>query len=210
MYASFQYVTLNKECVMALTAPKNTTTDFERCPTGLQSAVCVYVVDMGLQLNKGGESKRKIRLVFETQATISEGEYAGKPFMLSTEMTFSMFKSSLLRATIHNWFGKNMDDETADSFDLEKLIGQQATLNVCENQTNGKTYSNIAAINPATKGVMLSHSGVNCPDWITKRAAEGMVRLSAQEMDQRPDDEKNPPIDAYEADATADADSLPF
>lgn len=189
---------------MALIAPKGESKDFERCPTGLMPAVCVYVVDMGLQLNKGGESKRKVRLVFETQATISEGEYEGKPFMLSTEMTFSMFKSSLLRTTIHNWFGKNMSDEAADAFDLEKLIGQQATLNVSENEANGRTYTNIAAINPATKGVKLTHSGVDCPEWIQKRAAEGAQRLLDAEMDQRPDDEKGPPPGAYEEEAKSD------
>lgn len=195
---------------MPLIAPRGDSKDFERCPTGLMPAVCVYVVDMGLQLNKGGESKRKVRLVFETQATISDGEYAGKPFMLSTEMTFSMFKSSLLRATIHNWFGKNMEDDVADAFDLEKLIGQQATLNVCENNNNGKTYTNIASINPATRGVTLSHSGVACPEWIQKRAEEGMKRLQDVEFDQRPTDERTPPAESYEEDAMNADQDLPF
>ena len=189
---------------MALIAPRGESKDFERCPTGLMPAVCVYVVDMGLQLNKGGESKRKVRLVFETQATISEGEYEGKPFMLSTEMTFSMFKSSLLRTTIHNWFGKNMDDETAEEFDLEKLVGQQCTINVVENESNGRTYTNIAAVNPATKGVSLKHSGVEVPKWIQDRAAEGAKRLLDAEMDQRPEEEKAPPVESYEDDAKSD------
>jgi len=189
---------------MPLIAPKNDNKDFERCPTGLQPAVCVYVVDMGLQLNKGGESKRKVRIVFETNAKISEGEYAGKPFMLSTEFSFSMFKNSHLRMNIQNWFGKNMTDEQADEFDLEKLIGKMCTLNVVENEYNGKTYTNIAAINPATKGVEVVPSGVDLPKWIQERAAEGAKRLLDSEMDQRPDDEKGPPPESYEDDAKSD------
>jgi len=188
--------------------------DFERCPTGLQPAVCVYVVDCGLQTSGMYGDKHKCRLIFETEALMTEGEYSGKPFMQSTEFTLSMFKSALLRTNIESWRGKSFTDAEAEDFDLLKLVGQQATLNIIEttSKETGKAYSNIGNILPGQKGKGVVPSGVEIPQWIQDRAKEGLERMSQQEMDQRPEEEKNPPLEVYEGDAQSDDDSgdLPF
>lgn len=140
-------------------APKNTTKDFESCPTGWQLGVCARVIDLGTHWYQDkrdptkGKFKRKLSVAFESQHKMKEGEFAGQPFLLYANFNYSMYQGKAHLCTfIENWRGKRFaSQEDADRFDLAKLIGQKAFMNVVRSD-DGK-FTNIQTIGPVPEGM---------------------------------------------------------
>lgn len=124
---------------------KKPESNFTPCPEGLHQAICVDVVDLGLQKGAYGE-KHKVELRWQTEL---ENEEVNRRFQLRKWYTASLHEKASLRKDLECWRGRKFTEDELKSFDLEKLIGVNCQLQVIHNITDdGKTYDNIQAIVP--------------------------------------------------------------
>ena len=108
---------------------------FEKHPAGPTSLVCTKIIDKGSVFNPAKqESKRKIMFVFESKKTMTEGEYAGKPFLVFANFNFSMYQNSLMCKFIEGWLGRRFTDQgEADVFDVSTLLGKPVFASIVHN-----------------------------------------------------------------------------
>lgn len=161
---------------MALTA-KAEGGVFERPPTGMQAAVCSAVHDLGMQAGFQGKVQHKVVIVWELAERRKEGEFAGKRFTVSKTYTLSLFEKATLSADLENWRGKAFAPEEREAgFDLEKLLGANATLNLIE-KTNqaGRTFVVVAGVMPKLKAVeqMIPEEANFMPKWVKELLDKG-------------------------------------
>ena len=130
--------------------------DFEHPPEGMRLARCFKIVDMGTHLNPVYSKEiHKAQIYFELPNTLmKDGPSTGKPFIVKQAYTLSHHKKANLRIALEGWYGKRFDTKALDQaggFDLEKLIGRPALVNIVHSE-DGK-YANIATINPLPDGM---------------------------------------------------------
>ena len=169
---------------MAIVA-KDTRKEFTPAPEGLHQAVCVDVVDLGLQETPWG-AKAKVRLVWQIEAVNPE---TGKRFLVSSLFTLSLNEKARLRHLLEAWRGKKFSQGELGGFDLEKLLNANCQIQIVHALSDdGRIWANVQAAVPLGKGM-------------TKMRAEDYVRVKDR-TDARP-------ADAASNGATAD-DPVPF
>lgn len=127
---------------------KEEKTEFPLAPDGLQDAVLVDVVDLGILSTKFGD-KHKLSLVFELEEQDSEGKH----FVVTKWYTWSLNEKSNLRKDLERWRSKFTKEELENGVDLEAFLGLNATLFIVhhESQEHDKTFANIETILPRKK-----------------------------------------------------------
>lgn len=117
--------------------------DYEIHPRGQFSAVCMDVVDLGLIENKkSGKMQHKVAAVFHTEAKMKDG----RPFEIWERFTLTLYEGGRLRPFLESWRGKAFTPEELVGFDLERLIGVNAYIQIIHNHVGAKTYANISTI----------------------------------------------------------------
>jgi len=147
---------------------------FTATPTGAFPARLIKIIDLGTQSGSyqgQDKSAHKIMMTFELLG--EERMDDGRPFAISQRFTASMHEKASLRKFIGQWRGRSLsNEEVVSGFDIDKLLGVYALINVSESERDGKTYTNIGSIMPLPKG-MPKPEGVNPlqlfdltkPDW---------------------------------------------
>lgn len=124
--------------------------DYETPPAGLHQAVCIDVVDLGLQPTQWGD-KHKVRIVWIIEAQDS----FGRPFKVFQTYTNTLGggnKVSALRGALESWRGKPFTKEELEGFDLDQVIGANCQLQVIHKAGDGgKVWANVQAIVPLGK-----------------------------------------------------------
>ena len=135
---------------MAIIAKKNKK-DFTPAPEGLWPAVCVDVVDLGMEQTPWGEKhKVQLRWVLEERDPKTD-----RAFLVLKKYTLSLDEKANLRRELETWRGRKFTKEESEGFDLERLIGVNCQLQIMHNVTDGgDVYANVQAIVPAGKGVV--------------------------------------------------------
>ena len=146
---------------------------------GLHPAVAIGVYDIGHRMDiRFGKVKHEYVFVFELPAAeplVIDGETL--PRTLSTTLTASMGSKSNLRPLLEGWRGKAFTEEEANGYDITRILGAKAQVNVVHVERNGKTYANIKNVLPAPKGSTFAAS--------TKPVAWSVTSLdSAAELEQ--------------------------
>jgi|TARA_R100000406_G_scaffold90027_1_gene76529 hypothetical protein len=105
--------------------------DFEQLAKGQYEAVCFRIVDMGTteQQYKDGPltKKKRVHISFEVPG---EKMSDGRPFSVSKTYTASLFESAALRKDLVSWRGRNFSEEEEAGFDISKLLGCTANVDV--------------------------------------------------------------------------------
>ena len=142
---------------------------FERPTSGIHAAVCAFVEDIGIHVNKTyGKQQAKIVVIWEIDQKIKDGDYAGKPFMVSKRYTKSLNEKAHLTKDLEGWMGHKLTEEKRkEGVDLEKFKGLRCTLNLVE---NGE-YINVGAVMPAQENNNLKPVCTECPKWVEKLRA---------------------------------------
>src|SRR4029079_18261131 len=123
---------------------KKPESSFEPCPEGLHQAVCVDVVDLGVQKSQFGE-KHKVEIRWQ----VDQENEQGRRFQLRKWYTLSLHEKSNLRKDLECWRGRKFTETELAGFDLENLIKANCQLQVIHNLSDeGKTYDNVQAIVP--------------------------------------------------------------
>ena len=141
--------------------------NFKPVPPGAYVARCYQVIDLGTQTSDGQfgqKSAHKLRLSWELFGEDDDGQpltvtYDGKtlPMTVSKNYTVSLHEKASLRKDLTAWRGRNFSDEEARAFDVSKLLGAYALINVTNSVgNNGKTYANVAGLSPLPKPLAAS------------------------------------------------------
>ena len=128
--------------------------EFEQAPIGNHVGRCIGMIDIGTQqgeyLGKTTHA-RKIVLRFELpNELISEGEFAGKPFVVSKFYTASLGEKANLRKDLSSWRGRDFTPEELRGFDSKNLLDKPCMVNVTHTDKN---KAKISGITPVPKGM---------------------------------------------------------
>jgi hypothetical protein len=145
----------------------------EEIPTGESLARLYNIYDIGYQSAGGGNmARREVVFLFELDALKKDG----KPYLISQRFTASMHPKANLRSFIEAWKGSPFADDEVREYDLEKLIGKCAFVNVVRRPAeNGKKeWSEIFAIRSrGTVAPFITRLQPGfVPDWVTKAIAK--------------------------------------
>jgi hypothetical protein len=144
------------------------TSNYVPHPEGVHPAVCLDVIDLGMQtLSFQGESRvvPRIRLVFESEATTPDG----KRCSISRSFTASLHQKSKLSEFISKWRGRAV--QPGEKIDLDRMIGACCTLVVGHRSAaDGSPYACIDAISKPTRKV--TPSGTYDPKAARERIKE--------------------------------------
>lgn len=134
--------------------------NFKTVPAGVFIGRCWELIDLGTQTNETGQfagnAAHKIKIGFELFGEDEEGnpltvEVDGKemPMTITKDYTVSLHEKSNLRKELAAWRGKDFTEEEAKGFDVSRLIGAYAMVNVThKTNTSGKTRANISGLSP--------------------------------------------------------------
>ena len=134
--------------------------NFKTVPAGVFIGRCFELIDMGTQTSEtgmyAGKSDHKIKIGFELFGEDDDGnpltvDVDGKemPLTITKDYTVSLHEKANLRKELSAWRGKPFTDEEARGFDVSKLIGAYAMINVTHKENaQGKVRANISGLSP--------------------------------------------------------------
>lgn len=168
--------------------------NFEKAPTGTIQAVCVFVHDIGLQAGEyqgRPHVKHQVIVSWELNERMTQGEYAGKPFMVSKYYTLSLSEKSNLRKDLENWRGRAFTADELAGFDVESIRGANCLLSITETENGKRKVSGVAAL---PKGMVPIEPTQTTPsekfmEWIEKERAKAVhpTQSTAQVSDDKDD-----------------------
>lgn len=147
--------------------------DFEQPPVGTHTARCIKVIDIGTQRGEyqgKATSKRQCIIGWELPLELmTEGEYAGKPFMVSKFYTSSLGEKANLRKDLANWRGRDFTEQELQGFDAKNILGKPCMIALTPNDKNKVRVT----------GVLAMPRGSQVPDQVNKT-----LYFSLDEFDQ--------------------------
>lgn len=180
--------------------------EYPEAPAGAWVARCVDVVYRGKQPNKFDASKpdqHKISIHMMLDTYDEDDRPArrtdGKRFVLSAWYTRSMHAKATLRKTLAAWRGRDFDDEQAEAFNLNDLVGVFALVNVIHVKTkSGDTKAVIDSISRLPRGMQKFE------------ADEEYVRAKDRKPGEHPAEEHGPGPERWDDVPPPDDRDLPF
>ena len=135
--------------------------DHEPMPAGVHIGICYSVVDLGTHHNlKYDKFSRRLCFIWEIPSLRIEYERDGKalegPRVISYVCNATLGsegKPSKLRAMLNSWRGKKMTGDELRGFDLGRLLGVPAQLQIVHNVVGDKTYANVETVLALPSGV---------------------------------------------------------
>lgn len=135
--------------------------EFAIHPAQVVAARCTRIIDLGTHDSEfEGKKKKKheVAFCFESSELMpeTEGDYAGKPFMMIQRYTFSLSDKANLRKALESWRGRPFTPAELDGFNLHNVLGKGCMLNITHSdgaKTKGKIYANVTSIMPLMKGM---------------------------------------------------------
>lgn len=137
---------------MAIIATAGDSKTFTPAPAGVHQAVCVDVIDKGiLDVTWQGKTKKQHKVDVAWQ--IDELRDDGKRFLVYKRYTLSLSEKANLRKDLESWRGRQFTRDEEMGFDVETVIGANCLLNVQHKASGDKTYANVVAVMPLSKGM---------------------------------------------------------
>ena len=159
---------------MGLIVDKGNSQEFEKVSGGLHSAVCISVVDLGMQ--KGDYQgtpwkKKQLALVWEVDQEFTEGKFTGERMLVSAIYTASLNEKANLRNILESWRGKSFSEAELTGYDVEGWRGAPCMINLVLNE---KGYAKVSGVMPAMPDKKLEPRKLNyVPQWIKDIANRG-------------------------------------
>jgi hypothetical protein len=133
----------------------------ERKPieAGAYAAVCDMIVDLGVQPSPGGQyaPKRTVLLRFQIPEVrvefTKDNETRSLPAVISRTVGLSLNEKSTLYGLLTSWRGRAFTQDELKKFDLGKVAGKPAFINVTHSVKGDRTYANLTSIMPLPKSM---------------------------------------------------------
>lgn len=157
--------------------------DFQQAPAGTHVARCIKLLDLGTQFGEyqgKPTSSRKVVVTWELpNELMADGEYAGKPFIVSKFYTASLSEKANLRRDLVNWRGREFSEQELMGFESKNILGKPCMLQLTPND-KGKIK---------VTGVMALMKGTTCPEQVNASVYFSLERdeFSAAVMDSLPE-----------------------
>lgn len=204
--------------------------NFKPVSAGLHPAVCVGVIDLGIQegSDQYPKPKQKVHLRWvaldETVEWEKDGQKHTGPAIIGATHTLSLSENSNLRPLLESWRGRAFTEAELERFNVAALAGKACQLNVIHVSKGPKVYANVKTIVPWPKGVPVPTESVPpavvytpsahdaavfdaLPKWlresIEKRLADNWAQYDAQHA-------KAPTEVGHDAHPAAFDDDIPF
>lgn len=124
--------------------------EFEAAPAGNHIARCVGMIDLGTQTGEyQGKTThaRKIVLRWELpNELISEGEWAGKPFVVQQFYTASLSEKANLRKVLESWRGRPFTPDELMGFDSKNLLDKPCMVNITHTDKGKAKVTSVAQV----------------------------------------------------------------
>jgi len=136
-------------------------------PPGSHPARCVSMISLGTQAGNNPKFKPSFQVVLGFEFPNEQIEINGekKPMMVMQFMNAylgSVSKPSKTNLFLTSWRGRQFTPEELAGFDLAKVVGAPALINIIHEEREGKTREKIASISPLPKGMGMA-GAVNEP-----------------------------------------------
>ena len=142
---------------MAFVIKDNGGGDFEAHPVGVFASRCIRIVDLGTQdetFEGKPKKQRKVLFFFETSELMTQGELAGKPFVMNREFSVSLGEKATLRKCLESWRGRKFTPVELEGFDIVNVINKPLMLNiVAYTKSNKKEGVKIDSMMPLPGGM---------------------------------------------------------
>lgn len=129
--------------------------DFEQPPIGTHVARCVKMIDIGTQRGEyqgKATMKRQVIIGFELpNELMTEGDYAGKPFVVSRFYTASLSEKANLRKDLANWRGRDFTQEELLGFDSKNILDKACMLSLTQNDKGKTRITGVMALPKGTQ-----------------------------------------------------------
>ncbi len=132
-------------------------------PPGMHAFVIVGIYCVGTVPRKGGfEPQNTVILAFELpeapplEFRENDGTITRKPRMISKKYNLSFNEKAKLRIDLESLRGRPFTKEEADTFQLEKLLGQYGNLNVMHKPNNGNVFAEVTGLFGKNKGQVIN------------------------------------------------------
>lgn len=123
---------------------------------GIYLAVCSQVIDLGYQsVPAFNKVVHKVRIVWEIPDKVIKIKDEEYPRRLSRDFTLSLSENSNLRKTLQQWRGKTFTKEELQGFQMHKLLGVGAQIQVMHKEGRNGIYANVETVLPFPKGAEL-------------------------------------------------------
>jgi hypothetical protein len=134
---------------------KSNGTDYEQAPLGTHVARCVRLIDIGTQDSEyegKKSSRRQVVVSWELcEELMTEGDFAGQPFLMSKFFTQSLNEKAKLRQWLITWRGRDFTAEELEGFDAKNILGVPCLISVTASETTGKSI--VSGVMKLTKGI---------------------------------------------------------
>jgi len=122
-------------------------------PAGVQQAVCVDVIDLGIVETSFEGKPRKREMIHVIWQLVARDLKTNRRYLVGKRYTLSLSEKATLRKDLESWRGKQFtsDDET-NGFDTTKLIRVNCMLNLQHVSKPTGNYCNVIAIMPLYGG----------------------------------------------------------
>jgi hypothetical protein len=99
----------------------------------------------------------KVMMQFEVHGDDDQGNPLltgdGRPLSITKSFTLTLSDKSTLRKDLQTWRGRDFTAQELKGFELKNVLGAWAMVSVTHSESNGKTYTNIAAIMPVPANI---------------------------------------------------------
>ena len=187
-------------------------------PEELYEAVCGSVIDLGTHEDTTyGKRQRKVMIGFEIPSLTFKTDNGEEPRVIGKAYTLSLRDKANLRKDLESWRGKKFTDDELLGFDLKKIIGVSAQIQVIHNTTKkGKKYAWISTLMKCKVALKLQREAQyfsfedsmtaipgNIPEWIVKiiQSSDEYTAMTAADQAPAPEEQQ---------DASQNNDDIPF
>ena len=134
---------------MSLTV-KNTGGDFELPPEDQYTARCYRIIDLGTQESTfEGKKELKHKVLMQWELLSGAMMKDGRPFSIGRRFNASLHEKADLRKLLESWRGRAFTDEELEGFELSKVLGAYALLQV----VHEGDYANVQALMKMPQGM---------------------------------------------------------
>lgn len=129
--------------------------DFEQAPVGTHVARCVKIIDIGTQK---GEYQGKVNIRRQCivgwelpNELMTEGDFKGKPFVVSRFYTASLGEKANLRKDLENWRGRAFTEQELLGFESKNILDKPCMLSIIHNDKGRARVSGVMAVPKGTQ-----------------------------------------------------------
>jgi hypothetical protein len=135
---------------MSLITSQGDGQDFKQVPPGTYSAICIGLIDLGIQAGEYEGKRTERKQVLLRWELPTEPMDDGQPMILSAFLTNSLNEKAKLRHWLEAWRGRAFTKDELAGFDLRNIIGKPCMLSVIHNE---KDKAKVNAVMALPKGM---------------------------------------------------------